>query len=182
MKGLSVLVTIIIVMAMAACDTPTVPEDDNTSAVGEENKAIVDKYIQASLTGDVGTMEQFMAPNFKDHGPVKGDTTSRSRYLERTQKNWQETFASMKYNRISALAHTEEAGPLKGDWVLEWGTLGVTYKNGRPPVSIKIHVVYKIKDGKIVYSSSYYNEADALKQQGYAFVLKDEPVKEKVID
>jgi hypothetical protein len=185
MKGLVLTAMIIIVMGVTSCDKPTAaPQDEtvNSAAVGEQNKAIVNQYIQASLVGDVATMEMFMAPNFKDHGPVKGDTTSRAHYLERTRKNWETTYGSMKYDRIAALSHTEQEGPLKGDWVLEWGSLGVTYKNGRPPVSIKIHVVYKIIDGKISYASSYYNEADALKQQGYTFVPVEDQVKERVIN
>jgi len=174
---------IVIVMSMTSCDRPAAaPQDYDGAAVGEQNKALVNQYIQASLTGDVTTMETLMAPNFKDHGPVKGDTTSRAHYLERMRKNWEVNYGSMKYDRITCLAHTEVDGPLKGDWVLEWGTLGVTYKNGRPPVSIKMHVVYKIKDGKITYVSSYYNEADALKQQGYTFVPVEDQIREGVIN
>ncbi|WP_073136561.1 nuclear transport factor 2 family protein [Chryseolinea serpens] len=186
MKGLAFMAMIIIVMGVTSCDKPTAaPQKDetvNATEVGERNKAIVNQYIQASLVGDVATMEMFMAPNFKDHGPVKGDTTRRASYLERTRKNWETVYGSMKYDRITALSHTEAEGPLKGDWVLEWGSLGVTYKNGRPPVSIKIHVVYKVIDGKITYASSYYNEADALKQQGYTFVPVEDKVKERVIN
>ncbi len=54
-----------------------------------------------------------------------------------------------------------------GDWVSNWAYCTITYKDGRGPVNFWVNAVYKIENGKIVKSRTFYNEADVLRQLGY---------------
>jgi hypothetical protein len=83
----------------------------------------------------------------------------------------------MKYDRVVVLAESMNEGPEKGDWILEWGDVSATYKNGRHPVTIKFHEVHRVKDGKIELASAFYNVADIMTQQGFKFVPPGEPKK-----
>ena len=54
-----------------------------------------------------------------------------------------------------------------GDWVSNWAYLTIKYKDGRGPVNVWVNAVYKIENGKIARSRTFYNEADVLRQLGY---------------
>ena len=65
-------------------------------------------------------------------------------------------------------------GKNQGEWVSNYAQLSITYKDGRGPVKIWANTIYRIENGKIVKSYTFYNEADALRQLGYVFVNPDE--------
>jgi len=44
------------------------------------------------------------------------------------------------------------------------------YKENNKEISILSNSVYLIKNGKILKSLTFYNEADALEQLGYVFI------------
>ena len=71
-------------------------------------------------------------------------------------------------------AFTIQEGPNKGEWVSNWAELKIQYKDGSGPVIIWANTNYKIEQGKIVKSYTFYNEADALKQLGYELVDRTE--------
>ena len=54
-----------------------------------------------------------------------------------------------------------------GDWVLNWALLTIKYKVGSVPVQLWVNAVYRIENGKIVQSRTFYNEADVLRQLRY---------------
>ena len=58
------------------------------------------------------------------------------------------------------------------DWVSNWALLTIKYKDGRGPVNVWVNAVYKIENGKIVRSRTFYNEADVLRQLNYEMVPK----------
>jgi len=62
-----------------------------------------------------------------------------------------------------------KTGDNQGEWVSNWGELHIVYKNGKE-VTLWANTTYKLENGKIVKSYTFYNEADALKQMGYVFI------------
>ena len=163
-----------LVIGLASCNKPKEVQND----LSDQNKAIVDKFIQAVISGDLKTADNLLADDFKDYGPSHSDSATKTQYLENWKKSWDSVFSTMKYNRQVVFNETIKEGPFKGDWVLEWGDVSATYKNGRLPVTIKFHAVYQVKDGKVNVASSFYNVADIMAQQGFKFVSPEEQKKE----
>lgn len=141
-----------------------------SNAMADQSKAFVDKYIQAVCTGDLSAMGDALADNFKGYGPGSKDSSDRAKTLSVWKTNWDSVFTSIKYDRITAQFVSIPDGRAKGDWVLEWGDISGTYKNGMPPVKFAFHGVYKVVNNKIEVSVGYYNVADILAQQGFTFV------------
>jgi len=100
-----------------------------------------------------------------------GDSVSKKDALENWKYNMTNFYESIKYTRYHNIAVTvkegEEAEP--GEWVSNWAYCTIKYKDGRGPVYIWVNAVYKIENGKIVKSITFYNEADVLRQLGYHF-------------
>jgi ketosteroid isomerase-like protein len=151
------------------CSSPETPYH-----IGEKNKAIVEKYIQAVMSGDQKTVSELLSDDFKGYGPYQSDSTNKTQELENFSKNWNERFKTIDYKPVYSLTNTVNDGRLMGDWVLSWGTLNVSYKNGRAPVTFSAHIVFKLKDGKIALIGNYWNSADIMKQQGFKFVPPEE--------
>jgi limonene-1,2-epoxide hydrolase len=68
---------------------------------------------------------------------------------------------------IAVVVGEDEAMP--GEWVSSWAETVIKYKDGRGPVKVWVNAVYKIENGKIALSRTFYNEADILEQLGYTF-------------
>jgi len=60
-------------------------------------------------------------------------------------------------------------GPHPGEYVSDWANLKIYYKDGRGPVNLNVNAVYRIENGKITITHTFYNEADVLRQLGYEF-------------
>lgn len=65
-------------------------------------------------------------------------------------------------------------GPNKGDWVANWAELKIDYKHGKGSVTIWANSNYRVENGKIVESLTFYNEADVLRQLGYEFINRND--------
>jgi limonene-1,2-epoxide hydrolase len=136
----------------------------------KENLAIAKRYMDAVESKNVGTMDSLLADNYKGYGPSVGDSTNKKDALATWKYNAENLYESFQYTRHKELAVTVTEGEAQGDWVLNWAYLTIKYKDGRGPVNLWVNAVYRIEDGKIVHSRTFYNEADALKQLGYSFV------------
>lgn len=165
-----------LVIGLASCNKPKEVQND----LGEQNKAVVDKFIQAMIAADLKTAEPYLADDFKHYGASVSDSSTKAQYLEAWKKNWEEVFSTIKYKRYVALAESIKEGPQAGDYVLEWGDVNATYKNGGLPVAFKYHAVYLVKEGKVSFVSEFFNVADILTQQGFKFVSPEEQKKETV--
>ena len=131
--------------------------------------AVVEKYIQAVENLDYPVMEELLADNYKGYGPSYGDSIDRKTALTNMKYNIKNLYRSIHYNKIQNIAVTLPSGPNRGDWVSSWGELHIVYQNGKA-VTLWANSVYKIENGKIVKSYTFYNEADALRQLGYVIV------------
>lgn len=133
-----------------------------------ENLAIAKKYMEAVETKNVATMDSLLSENYIGYGPSVGDSTNKAEALKAWKLNTENLYESIKYTRHKELAVTVTNGEAMGDWVLNWAYLTIKYKDGRGPVNLWVNAVYKIEDGKIAQSRTFYNEADVLRQLGYS--------------
>jgi hypothetical protein len=141
-----------------------------------ENLAIVKKYMEAVETNNAAIMDSLLADNYMGYGPSVGDSINKADALKNWNYNAANLYESIKYTRHQNIAVTvsekEEADP--GDWVSNWAYLTIKYKDGRGPVNVWVNVVYKIENGKIARSRTFYNEADVLRQLNYEMVPKQD--------
>ncbi len=131
--------------------------------------AVVEKYVKAVENLDYPAMKNLLAVNYVGYGPSYGDSINRKQALEHMKYNVKKLYKSIRYNKSQNVAVTIPSGPNKGNWVSNWGELHIVYQNGKA-VTLWANSVYKIKNGKIVKSYTFYNEADALRQLGYVIV------------
>jgi ketosteroid isomerase-like protein len=159
MKQLIVLA--IISLSICAC---TSSADKKEKA----NLAIAQKYMEAVETMDVALMDSLLADNYTGYGPSVGDSTNKEQAILNFKDNTENLYESIKYTRHKELAVTVTEGEALGDWVLNWAYLTIKYKVGDVPVNLWVNIVYRIENGKIVHSRTFYNEADVLRQLRYS--------------
>jgi len=148
-----------------------------TSAVDKkhsENMELVKSYIHAVETLDFDSMDTFLDDNYLGLGPSYGDSIGKAEAIENWEWAVTNLYEKIHYNRLQLASVTIKDGDAKGDWVASWAELNIVYKDGVGDVTIWANSNYLIENGKIVRSLTFYNEADALQQLGYLFVLPDD--------
>jgi ketosteroid isomerase-like protein len=135
-----------------------------------EGLAVAKKYMAAVESGNVEVMDSLLADNYVGYGPSVGDSINKRDALANWKYNAEHLYESIHYTRHQNIAVTvksgEDADP--GDWVSNWACITIRYKDGRGPVNAWVNAVYKIENGKIARSRTFYNEADVLRQLGYS--------------
>jgi len=146
------------------------PSADNNK---NENLAIVKKYMESVETNNAGTMDSLLADNYMGYGPSVGDSINKTDAIKNWKYNAANLYESIKYTRHQNIAVTVTEGDADpGDWVSNWAYLTIKYKDGRGPVNAWVNVIYKIENGKIARSRTFYNEADVMRQLNYEMVPK----------
>jgi hypothetical protein len=135
----------------------------------KDHLAVAKKYMEAVEHKNVATMDSLLADNYIGYGPSVGDSTNKKDAIASFKNNAENLYESFDYTRHKEMAVTVTEGEAQGDWVLNWAYLTIKYKDGRGPINLWVNAVYRIEDGKIVHSRTFYNEADALRQLGYSF-------------
>ena len=140
----------------------------------EANVALVEKYVKAVEDLDYETIESVLDDNYLGLGPSYGDSIRKPEVVETMKINFEHLYESIDYemSKNIAVTVTDNEGP--GEWVSNWAELTVTYKEDQNRIRLWTNSVYKIKDGKIIKSFTFYNEADALEQLGYVFINPDD--------
>jgi ketosteroid isomerase-like protein len=131
------------------------------------NLAIAEKYMQAVETKNASLMDSLLADNYTGYGPSVNDSVNKEQAVSAFRENSENLYESLTYTRHKELAVTVKEGEAQGDWVLNWALLTIKYKVGNIPVQAWVNVVYRIENGKIVQSRTFYNEADVLRQLRY---------------
>jgi len=139
----------------------------------KKHLAIAKKYMEAVETGNAATMDSLLADNYKGYGPSVSDSTDKADAIKNWKYNVENIYESIKYTRHKELAETVTEGNAQGDWVLNWALLTIKYKDGRGPVDVYVSTAYRVENGKIVHSITFYNEADVLRQLGYKMVKEE---------
>jgi len=131
------------------------------------NLAIAREYMKAVETMNVAAMESLLGDNYTGYGPSVGDSINKIDAILNFKNNAENLYESFEYTRHKELAVTVKEGEAVGDWVLNWAYLTIKFKNESNPVNVWVNIVYRIENGKIVHSRTFYNEADVLRQLGY---------------
>ncbi len=159
MKLLLLIATISI--GLLSCTSPASKKE-------KQHLALAQKYMRAVETKNAAAMDSLLADNYIGYGPSVGDSVNKKDAIDNWQYNAENLYESFEYTRHKNIAVTVEEGEAIGDWVLSWAYLTLKYKDGRGPVNVWVNVVYKIDNGRIVQSRTFYNEADVLRQLGYS--------------
>lgn len=136
--------------------------------MNQEHLAIIDRYVEAVETKNVNLMESLLHEDYRGYGPSVGDSTDKEQALANWQELSETLYEKIEYEDLQNIAVSIKDGPRSGDWVSNWSLLKLTYKDGRGPIELYVNVAYRIEDGQIIHSRTFYNEADVLRQLGYS--------------
>ncbi len=156
-----IIILVIAGICLAACTSPAEKKE-------KENLAIARKYMKAVETKNIAVIDSLLADNYMGYGPSVGDSINKEGAVLNTKFLMDNLYESFEFTRHKELAVTVKEGEALGDWVLNWAYLTIKYKDGRGPVNLWVNIVYRIENGKIVHSRTFYNEADVLRQLGYS--------------
>jgi ketosteroid isomerase-like protein len=156
------LLLIVISISLYSCK-------DATANKEKDNLEIAKKFMKAVESKDVATMDFLLAENYIGYGPSVGDSTTKKEAVKAFKFNAENLYESFEYTKHKVIAVSSTEGEAMGDWVLNWAYLTIKYKDGRGPINLWVNAVYRIENGKIVHSRTFYNEADALRQLGFSF-------------
>jgi hypothetical protein len=137
---------------------------------GSKNVELIDRYVEAVESLDYETMESLLSEDYIGLGPSFGDTIYKTEAIANLKRNFEDLYERIDYDRSRNLAVTVPDGPDQGEWVSNWAELTVVYKIDKKKVKIWANSIYRIEQGKIVKSMTFYNEADVLEQLGYVFI------------
>jgi len=133
----------------------------------KDNIAVIEKYIHAVQTKDTQTMSDLLADNYVGYGPSFSDSTDKEQAIASWKDLAENLYDKIEYTRTVNIAAKVTDGPHPGNFVSDWASLKITYKDGRGPVHLNMNAIYRIENGKITLSRTFYNEADVLAQLGY---------------
>jgi len=139
-----------------------------------ENEALIEKYVKAVENLDYDIMESVLDDNYMGYGPSFNDSINKELAVSSWKSNVENLYESITYSKSRNLAQFVEDGENSGEWVSNWAVLSIVYKKDKKKVSLMTNTIYKIVNGKIVKSYTYYNEADVLEQLGYVFINPDD--------
>ena len=144
----------------------------STDKKEKESLAVAKRYIAAVENNNLKAMDSLLADNYMGYGPSVDDSTNKTDALANWQYNNEHLYASVKYTRQQSLAVTvkENEEVAAGNWVSNWAYVTITYRDGRGTANLWVNAAYRIEDGKIVHSRTFYDQADVLRQLGYGFV------------
>ena len=74
----------------------------------EKNKALVRRFLEAHAKGDLGAMEEMLAPDFVDHNLIPGQRPGREGYLHSTAE-YHAAYSHTRYVIEKQLAEGDEA-------------------------------------------------------------------------
>jgi len=152
------------VLSLAACNSSN--KNQNSDSV-----AVVEKYKAAVEANDVATMDSLLADNYMGYGPSVRDSINKAGAIENWKNIAENLYESIQFSKVQNLPITIEEnadGMAPGNWVSSWSLATIKYKDGRGPVQMWVNVEYRIEDGKIVYTRTFYDEADVQRQLGNA--------------
>jgi hypothetical protein len=153
-------------LIIGACTNSTIEQSKNVE--------LINNYVSAVENMDYDAMESYLDDSYVGIGPSINDSINKVQAVESWKNNVENLYASIKYNRSRTIATVVPDGDNKGNWVSNWAELTINYKSGKGPITIFANTVYKVENGKITKSHTFYNEADALRQLGYVFLGPDE--------
>ena len=147
MRALFVLVGLMYVVA--ACT------QSNDS--GEASIAVVKKYLEAVDNKDYDLMASLLADEYLGLGPSLDDSTNKELALASWKWNNENLYESVEYDRTQLFASSIKEGLYTGEYAYNWAEVTITYKDGSGPVNLLMNAIYKIENGKIARTRTFYN-------------------------
>lgn len=132
-------------------------------AKGLENVALAQKFMASFETGDTDIWKDICSPDFVTWGPGIDSETSLEEYME-SIGSIKESVDSMQFKTFIIMPKTVEEGDLAGDYVFWWGDQVAYFKKQGKSVRLRLHTVYKIEDGKIAWTSDFWDTGDLKRQ------------------
>jgi limonene-1,2-epoxide hydrolase len=132
-----------------------------------ESIAIVEKYKAAVEAKDIKAMDSLLADNYMGYGPSVSDSTNKADAMANWKLSIDDLYESISFSNMQNLPKTiteSIGGVAPGNWVSSWSLATFKYKDGRGPVQMWVNVEYRIENGKIVYTRTFYDEADVERQ------------------
>ena len=152
------IIAVVLVLAVSC----SAPADQSAASI-----AVVEQYLEAVDNNDYEKMESLLADHYLGLGPSIDDSTNKEMAIASWKWNTENLYEDVQFSRTQTFASTITEGPNAGDWAYNWARVTITYKDGSGPVDILMNAVYKIEDGKIARTRTFYNEADVWEQLGY---------------
>ncbi len=134
-----------------------------------ENVQLVEAYVKSVEAMDFDAMTAYLDDSYLGIGPSFGDSIDKTQAVENWKYNLENLYRKIEYTKSRFAAVTIPEGDAQGDWVANWAELTITYRDGKS-VTLLANSNYKVENGKIIQSITFYNEADALRQLGYGFI------------
>ncbi|MGB5238051.1 MAG: nuclear transport factor 2 family protein [Flavobacteriaceae bacterium] len=163
MKKLLLITTCIVIFV--ACES----KDSNS----EKNVGLVERYVDAVQNLDYDLMDTFLSDDYMGYGPSTNDSINKDDAVSQWKENVDKLYEKIEYKKSRSIAVTVKEGVNMGEWVSNWAQLEIAYKNDDQSVTIWANSIYKIDNGKISRSFTFYNEADVMEQLGYIFINPD---------
>lgn len=158
---------IMFLVAMITCLIACTPKNDLNHA---KNIDLVKAYVKAVEEMNFNAMKDYLADDYLGMGPSYGDSIRKTEAVENWKWNVKNLYEKIHYNRSRFASVTIPDGENRGEWVANWAELTIVYKNDMGSATIWANTNYLLKDGKIVKSITFYNEADVIKQLGYKII------------
>jgi hypothetical protein len=115
-------------------------------------------------------MAGLLSEDYMGYRPSFSDSINKADAITNWKNVSTNLYDSIQYTRLFTFAAKVTDGPKPEDYVADWSSLRITYKDGRGPVYLNVNAVYRIENGKITSTRTFYDEADAYRQLGYQFV------------
>ncbi len=141
----------------------------NNQKTDTVNLALIEKYVKSVENLEFETMESILDDNYIGYGPSINDSINKTQTLSNWKFNVENLYEKIKYNKSRNSTVLVPDGDNQGNWVSNWAELNIVFKGGEEEVTIWANTIYQIKNGKIVKSYSFYNEADVLEQLGFSY-------------
>lgn len=144
-------------------DSSTAEADAAVRARADANLELVASFVDAFKTGEVEKWWDLCSEDFVTYGPGFDDESTLEEYIE-IMSGFYDAIDSMRSETTVITPFSIDEGDLAGDYVLWWGTNSAYYIEAGKSVSIRLHTVYKIEEGRITWNSDYWDTGDLQRQ------------------
>ncbi len=177
MKPLICTLCLIVAITLSSCQQST-PDVAHIPGVAQNHTHATDVELilslnQAFLTGDSATMADLLSENFQAYGPEQDAQYNKETEIEawmafRDHFKHAELYDQLFY---SLIAEDIDGRPeLAGKWVFMWANMAFESLEDEKQVRVPVHVAYKIDDGHIRNTITYFDRLSLSQQLGYNLV------------
>jgi competence protein ComGC len=161
-----------LVYFVIACNNTKQPAAINEQGINTATVGVVERYLNAVQHKNVDSMSALLADNYVGYGPSFHDSINKKDAVANWKNLAENLYDSIVFTRSVFLPAKLTDGPYPGDYVSNWSSVSITYKYGahKGPVNLLMNAVYRVEDGKITLSRTFYDEADAMRQLGFQFI------------